>query len=66
MDLRNEKISYKIRDLSLQKIPVILVVGNREAENGTVAVRRLDGEAQEVLPFSQVLDQLVENAKVPL
>jgi threonyl-tRNA synthetase len=66
MDLRNEKISYKIRDLSLQKIPVILVVGNREAESGTVAVRRLDGEAQEVLPFAQVLAQLIEKAKVPL
>jgi threonyl-tRNA synthetase len=66
MDLRNEKISYKIRDLSLQKIPVILVVGNREAESGTVAVRRLDGEAQEVLPFAQVLSQLIEKTKVPL
>lgn len=65
IDLRNEKISYKIRELSLQKIPVILVVGNREAENGTVSVRRLDGKAQETLPFSQVLDQLIESAKVP-
>jgi len=65
LDMRNEKISYKIRELSLQKIPVILVVGNREAENGTVAVRRLDGEAQEVLPFREVLAQLVERAKAP-
>jgi threonyl-tRNA synthetase len=65
VDLRNEKISYKIRELSLQKIPVILVVGNREAENATVAVRRLDGEAQEVLPFKDVLHQLVRDAKAP-
>jgi threonyl-tRNA synthetase len=65
VDLRNEKISYKIRELSLQKIPVILVVGNREAENGTVAVRRLDGEAQEVLNFSDVLSTLMNDAKVP-
>jgi threonyl-tRNA synthetase len=65
LDLRNEKISFKIRELSLQKIPVILVVGNREAENETVAVRRLDGEAQEVLPFKDVLKQLIEDAKMP-
>jgi threonyl-tRNA synthetase len=65
VDLRNEKISYKIRELSLQKIPVILVVGNREAENASVAVRRLGGEAQEVLPFTEVLEQLVKEAKVP-
>lgn len=65
MDVRNEKISYKIREMSLQKIPVILVVGNREAENGTVAVRRLDGKTQEILPFAQVLAQLIENAKAP-
>jgi threonyl-tRNA synthetase len=65
VDLRNEKISYKIRELSLQKIPVILVVGNREAENASVAVRRLGGEAQEILPFAQVLEQLVQETKVP-
>ena len=66
LDLRNEKISYKIRELSLQKIPVILVVGNREAENETVAVRRLGGEAQEVLAFSDVLKSLIESAKMPM
>ena len=65
LDLRNEKISYKIRELSLQKIPVILVIGKREAENGSVAVRRLGGETQEILPFGDVLAQLVKAAKVP-
>lgn len=65
MDLRNEKINHKIRELSLQKIPVILVAGKREAENGTVAVRRLDGEAQDILPFQNVLAQLADQAKGP-
>ena len=65
VDLRNEKISYKIRELSLQKIPVILVVGNRETENATVAVRRLGGKDQEILPFIQVLEELLKEAKVP-
>src|SRR5690606_24160601 len=49
LDIRNEKINYKIRELSLQKIPVILVVGNKEAESGQVAMRRLGGNAQELL-----------------
>jgi threonyl-tRNA synthetase len=65
LDLRNEKISFKVRELSLQKIPVILVVGNREAEKETVAVRRLGGEAQEVLLFKDVLKTLIEDAKMP-
>jgi len=65
LDLRNEKISFKVREFSLQKIPVILVVGNREAENETVAVRRLGGEAQEVLSFKDVLKTLIEDAKMP-
>ena len=43
-DLRNEKIGLKIREHTLQKIPFLLVVGEREAQKGTVSVRRLDGE----------------------
>ena len=44
-DLRNEKISYKVREHSLAKVPVILVVGKREAEGRSVALRRLGGKA---------------------
>jgi threonyl-tRNA synthetase len=43
-DLRNEKITYKIRDHSLQKTPYLLIVGNREMENGTISVRARGGE----------------------
>ncbi len=57
-DLRNEKINYKIRELSLQKIPYILVVGKREAEEGTVALRKLGGETQEILALDQAIDKL--------
>jgi threonyl-tRNA synthetase len=49
IDLRNEKINYKVREHSLKKVPLMLVVGKREAENRNVALRRLGGEAQEVL-----------------
>lgn len=64
-DLRNEKINYKIRELSLQKIPYILVVGKKEAETGTVALRKLGGEAQEILALDEVIDKLRAEAKPP-
>ncbi len=64
-DLRNEKINYKIRELSLQKIPYILVVGKREAEDGTIALRKLGGEAQEILALQDVIDKLESEAIPP-
>jgi threonyl-tRNA synthetase len=48
-DLRNEKINYKVREHSLAKVPVLLVVGKREAEEGTVALRRLGSEDRQVV-----------------
>ena len=47
-DLRNEKINYKVREHSLAKVPILLVVGKREAEEGTVALRRLGSQAQQI------------------
>ena len=46
-DLRNEKINYKVREHSLAKVPLLLVVGKREAEEGTVALRRLGREERQ-------------------
>lgn len=65
LDLRNEKINYKIRELSLQKVPYILVIGKKEAEQGTVALRKLGGEAQEILALEEVIDKLREEAVAP-
>ena len=65
-DLRNEKISYKVREHSVTKVPVILVVGKREAEEGTVAVRRLGGKAQEVMTLEAALSALTDEARSPL
>jgi threonyl-tRNA synthetase len=65
IDLRNEKINNKIRKLSLQKVPYILVVGKREAEEGTVALRKLGGAAQEILALDDVIDKLKEEAVPP-
>jgi threonyl-tRNA synthetase len=65
IDLRNEKINYKVREHSLAKVPVLLVVGKREAEHRQVAVRRLGGEAQEVLALDSALQKLKLEASAP-
>jgi threonyl-tRNA synthetase len=64
-DLRNEKINYKVREHSLAKVPVLLVVGKREAEAGNVALRRLGGEAQEVLALDDAIHRLKSEARAP-
>jgi threonyl-tRNA synthetase len=65
VDFRNEKINYKIREHSLAKVPVIAVVGRKEAENGEVALRRLGGEGQKVLSLEDALRVLTEEATPP-
>ena len=64
-DLRNEKINYKIREHSVAKIPVIAVVGAKERENGTVTVRRIGSDKQEVIKLDEFIKALVEEAKMP-
>ncbi len=66
LDTSNNKINYKVRDHSLHKIPVMFVVGGKEAEQKTVSIRRLGSEQQENLPFEAAKAQLLENAKMPL
>ncbi|MBB2196806.1 threonine--tRNA ligase [Gluconacetobacter sp. 1c LMG 22058] len=64
-DTRSDKINAKIREHSLARVPVILVVGRKEAEEGTVAMRRLGGAAQEVLSLDAAVDSLAEEALPP-
>lgn len=64
-DLRNEKINLKIRELSLKKIPAVLVVGNREREERTVALRRLGGKQQEILALDEAIHILRGEAEMP-
>jgi threonyl-tRNA synthetase len=64
-DLRNEKISYKVREHSLAKVPVILAVGKREAEEKTVTVRRLGSQAQTVMTLDAALEALGQEALAP-
>ena len=60
-DLRNEKISYKIREHSLQKVPYILVVGDKEKANGTVAVRARGNQDLGVMPVSDFLGKVADD-----
>ena len=64
-DLRNEKINYKVREHSHAKVPAMAVVGKREAEEGTVALRRLGGKNQEVLALDALASRLSEEALPP-
>ena len=64
-DVRNEKINYKVRDHSLKKVPHLLVVGKREAEEGTVALRTLGAEHQKVMPLAEAIAFLKGEATPP-
>jgi threonyl-tRNA synthetase len=64
-DLRNEKINYKVREHSLAKVPVLLVVGKKEAAEHTVSIRRLGKEGQQVMALDTALAQLAEEAVPP-
>jgi threonyl-tRNA synthetase len=65
IDLRNEKINYKVREHSLAKIPALLAVGKKEAETHTVSVRRLGSEGQKVLATDEAIAALVDEATPP-
>ena len=64
-DLRNEKISYKVREHSVMKVPFILAVGGREAEAGTVALRRLGSNEQQVIDMAEALATLKSESLTP-
>ncbi|MFP6758349.1 MAG: threonine--tRNA ligase [Alphaproteobacteria bacterium] len=66
IDLRNEKINFKVREHSVAKVPVILVVGRREAEDRTVSMRRLGSKEQEVLALDDVVSTLIKDAADPI
>jgi threonyl-tRNA synthetase len=65
LDLRNEKVGYKIREHSLVKVPVIAVVGKKEAEGRAVALRRFGGETQQVMTLDEAIATLSAEATPP-
>jgi threonyl-tRNA synthetase len=62
-DLRNEKIGFKIRERTLQKVPYLLVVGDKEVESGTVAVRTRSGEDLGTMTVDALIEQLVQETE---
>jgi threonyl-tRNA synthetase len=65
VDTGNEKINYKVREHSLAKVPIMLVVGRREAETRSVSLRRLGGNAQQALALGEAVDRLKVEAAIP-
>ena len=66
LDIRNEKISYKIREHSLAKIPLIYVVGEKEAEQKSVAIRQLGGEEQKIISLKEAIENLKQACKISI
>jgi threonyl-tRNA synthetase len=65
-DFRNEKINYKVREHSLAKVPIIIAVGKRDEEAGTLAIRRLGEEGQKTFALDEAVASLAEEARSPL
>ena len=65
-DLRDEKVNYKIRELSLAKTPIIAVVGEKEQADKSVTLRRLGVEQQEVISLDAFINQMIDAVKMPL
>ena len=66
VDLRNEKINYKVREHSLAKVPLILVCGKKEVANNTVTVRRLGSDKQETIKREELIQNMLQDNKLPL
>src|SRR5262245_22327277 len=65
LDLRNEKINRKVVDHIEQRVPVLAVIGRREAEEGTIVLRRLPGREQDTLPLHEAIARLAAEASAP-
>ena len=66
VDLRNEKINYKVREHSLAKVPFIIVCGKKEVSENTVTVRKLGSEKQEIMKREDLIKNMLASNKLPL
>jgi threonyl-tRNA synthetase len=64
-DVRNEKINYKVREHSLKKVPLLLVVGKREADEGTIALRRLGSDERQAMMGVDEAVEMIRGEAVP-
>ena len=65
LDLSNEKIGYKVREHSLAKVPLIIAIGKKEAEDRSVSIRRRGAKGQESIALEAAVDRLVNEARAP-
>jgi threonyl-tRNA synthetase len=66
VDLKNQKINYKIREYSLSKVPLLLICGQKEVSDKSVTIRKLGSEKQETLPLDQAIRQISQQNKLPI
>ena len=66
VDLRNQKINYKIREHSLAKVPLILVCGKKEEKDKTVTIRKLGSDKQETIKRDVLIKNMINDNKLPL
>ena len=66
VDLKNQKINYKIREYSLSKVPFLLICGQKEVDDKSVTIRKLGSEKQETLPLDQAIRQISQQNKLPI
>ena len=66
VDLKNQKISYKIREHSLSKVPLLLICGQEEVKNKSVTIRKLGSEKQETISLTQAIANISQKNKLPI
>ena len=66
VDLKNQKINYKIREHSLSKVPLLLICGQKEVNDKSVTIRKLGSEKQETLSLDQAIKQISQKNKFPI
>ena len=66
VDLRNQKINYKIREHSLSKVPLLLICGSKEMKNKSVTIRKLGSEKQETIKFLKALENIKSLNNLPI
>ena len=66
VDLKKQKINYKIREHSLSKVPLLLICGEKEVKNKSVTIRKLGSEKQEVLPLDKAIKDISSKNKYPI
>ena len=66
VDLKNQKMNYKIREHSLAKVPILLICGEKEVKNKSITIRRLGSDKQETLSLEKAVNKILKENKFPI